>query len=203
MTLFGKILVFVNLLLAALFVTTTVPVLETRKANQTKISALQTKIYGKVTPDKVEEGLVQKVAAAQKKLLEFRRNAEITQQKLITLDEFYRRDRGEVQTSISVLADDINDSRGRQANWKGSIALTETEIAARDAELKELNSEVEQERARSAVLDKEISELKAKLESATGTFQKMMADAERLEQDIATATKKLPNPPVASDNLAN
>jgi len=193
MTITGKVFLFLTLILAAVFPALVQPVWQHRSANQKALAAETEKLEGSFEGEKRKPGLLEQIQDAERERKRWMDQAAIQEQRRITSDETARRMRSRVETDLATLRDKLADAEIRSSTLKSALSQTTQEINARDAEIKEMDTEVQQAKAFSADMAQQVADLKAKLETSKTEFQKILGELQEREKLLADIMKKQPD----------
>jgi len=169
------------------------PVWQHRTSNQKALAAETEKLYGGFEGEKRKPGLLEQVQDAERDRKRWMDQAAIQEQRRITADETARRMRSRVEMDIALLRDKLADAESRSQTLKTSLSQTTQEINSRDAEIKEMDSEVQQVKATSAELAQQVADLKSKLETSRTDLQKTLAELQDRERVLADIMRKQPD----------
>jgi len=197
MTITGKVFLFLTLVFAVLFVAFAQPVYEQRRTTQQALKTEKEKYHGSFVGDKREAGLLEKRLDAERKRKRLRDLVQIQEERRAAHEELARKMQLYKQTEISVQRDTLADAELRASTIKSALSLTDQELNARDAEIKEMDTAVQQDRAFSNDLAQQVADLKAKLETAKTETQKLLNDLTDKERELAEVMRKQPDDPDA------
>ena len=198
MTITGKVFLFLTLILAIVFPALAQPVFEYSHTNQKIIVTETAKLNGNAEEKKT--GLLQEITDLERKRKQLRDQVAIEERRRADGEQKARELRLMKELEISFLRDALEDSEIRAKGWRSALANTESEINARDAEIKEMDGEVLQAKAAGMELSKQVADLKAKLETSRSERQRLSSELKVREQDLATIMKKQPD--VVEDDVA-
>ena len=198
MTITGKVFLFLTLILAIVFPALAQPVFEYNHTNQKTIVAETAKLNGNAEEKK--PGLLQEISDLERKRKQLRDQVAIEERRRADGEQKARELRLMKELEISFLRDALEDSEIRAKGWRSALANTESEINARDAEIKEMDGEVLQAKALGMELSKQVTDLKAKLETSRSERQRLSSELKVREQDLAAIMKRQPD--VVEDDVA-
>jgi chromosome segregation ATPase len=193
MTITGKVFLFLTLILAAVFPALVQPVWQHRSANQKALVAETEKLEGSFEGEKRKPGLLEQIQDAERERKKWMDAAAIQEQRRIVLDESARRMRSRVETELALLRDKLADAEIRSSTLKSALSQTDAEVNARDVEIKEMDTEVQQAKAVGAETARQVADLKTKLELAKSEIQKTLAELQEREKLLADIMKKQPD----------
>jgi len=195
MTITGKVFLFLTLVFAVLFLAFAQPVFEQRKTTQQSLKTEKEKYFGSYKGDKREPGLHELVQDAERKRKRLRDQVRIQEERRAAAEEIARKMRLYKENEIAVQRDTLADAELRASTIKSALSQTDQELNARDAEIKEMDTAVQQDRVFSNDLAQQVADLKAKLETAKTETQKFINDMRDKERELAEIMKKQPDDP--------
>jgi chromosome segregation ATPase len=201
MTITGKVFLFLTLILAIVFPALAQPVFEYNHTNQKIIAAETAKLNGNAEEKKI--GLLQEITDLERKRKQYRDLTALEERRRMDGEQRARELRLMKEVEISFLRDALEDSEIRAKGWRSSLSQTESEINARDAEIKEMDTEVQQAKADGLALSKQVTDLKAKLENSRSERQRLSSELKEREKDLAAIMKKQPDVPDDDVALSN
>jgi chromosome segregation ATPase len=193
MTITGYVFLFLTLVLAIVFPGLAHPWYEKNRDNQKAIVAEKAKLYGSYEGEKPKPGLLEEIDDLERKRAHFKRLVGLEERRRAAGEAEARLTRLAKDTELVFLRDSLADSEIRASSWRSALAQTDAEINARDAEIKEMDQAVQTDKAFGADLSKQVSDLKARLESAKTQMQKLKAELVEREKELAAIMKKQPD----------
>ena len=193
MTITGYVFLFLTLVLAIVYPGLAHPWYEKNRDNQKAIAAEKAKLYGSYEGEKPKAGLLEEIDDLERKRAHFKHLVGLEERRRAASEGVARLTRLDKETELTFLRDSLADSEYRAAAWRSALKQTDDEINARDAEIKEMDQAVQTDKTFSADLSKQVSDLKARLESAKTQMQKLNAELVEREKELAAIMKKQPD----------